>query len=127
MDMRMPVMDGLQATREIRALGGPWAHIPIIALTANAFADDVKACRDAGMSDFVAKPIRKNLLIEKLVMAVADRPQQADQAAAGKSGYAGLPAVAPAAVAMTDVSPILNHAALDTLIEEIEADGVRAA
>ena len=127
MDMRMPEMDGLEATREIRALGGPWAHIPIIALTANAFADDVKACRDAGMSDFVAKPIRKNLLIEKLVMAIADRPQQADQAAAGRSGYADLPAVAPAAVAMTDVSPILNHAAFDTLIEEIEIDGVRAA
>ena len=82
MDMRMPEMDGLDATREIRAIGGPWTHIPIVALTANAFADDVKACRDAGMSDFVAKPIRKKLLIEKLVMTVADHPRQCNQAAA---------------------------------------------
>jgi CheY-like chemotaxis protein len=127
MDMRMPEMDGLQATREIRALGGPWAHIPIVALTANAFADDVKACRDAGMSDFVAKPIRKDVLIEKLVMAAADHPQQGDRATAGKPQRDDLPAVAPAAVAMTDVLPNLNRAEFDTLIEEIEIDGVRAA
>ena len=127
MDMRMPEMDGLQATREIRALGGPWAHIPIVALTANAFADDVKACRDAGMSDFVAKPIRKNLLIEKLAMAVADHPGQPDRATPGKTGRDDLPAVASAAVAMTDVSPILNREMFDALIEEIDVDGVRAA
>jgi CheY-like chemotaxis protein len=127
MDMRMPEMDGLQATREIRALGGPWAHIPIVALTANAFADDVKACRDAGMSDFVAKPIRKNLLIEKLAIAVADHPGQPDRATPSKTGRDDLPAVASAAVAMTDVSPILNREMFDALIEEIDIDGVRAA
>jgi CheY-like chemotaxis protein len=66
MDMRMPRMDGLEATRAIRALDAPRGAVPIIALTANAFADDVKACRDAGMDDFVAKPIRKRLLVEKL-------------------------------------------------------------
>jgi CheY-like chemotaxis protein len=66
MDMRMPRMDGLDATRAIRALDGAHGAVPIIALTANAFADDVKACRDAGMDDFVAKPIRKRLLVEKL-------------------------------------------------------------
>jgi CheY-like chemotaxis protein len=68
MDMRMPEMDGLEATRKIRALGGHLADIPIIALTANAFADDIKACRDAGMSDFIAKPLRKKILIEKWPM-----------------------------------------------------------
>ena len=62
----MPEMDGLEATRAIRARGGALAAMPIIALTANAFADDMKACRDAGMNDFVAKPIRKRLLVEKL-------------------------------------------------------------
>jgi signal transduction histidine kinase/FixJ family two-component response regulator len=93
MDMRMPEMDGLEATRGIRAIGGPWTHIPIVALTANAFADDVKACRDAGMSDFVAKPIRKKLLIEKLVMAVADHPRQHNQTAKTME-HDDLPAVA---------------------------------
>jgi len=73
MDMRMPEMDGLAATRAIRALGGPWATIPIIALTANAFAEDVKACRDAGMDEFIAKPLRKKVLVEKLSMVMAHR------------------------------------------------------
>ena len=70
MDMRMPEMDGLEATRAIRARGGALAAVPIVALTANAFADDMKACRDAGMNDFVAKPIRKRLLLEKLAKIV---------------------------------------------------------
>ena len=72
MDMRMPEMDGLEAARAIRALGGDWARIPMIALTANAFADDVKACRDAGMDEFIAKPMRKKVLIEKLACCSPD-------------------------------------------------------
>jgi PAS domain S-box-containing protein len=56
MDVQMPVMDGLTATRAIRALGGRAATIPIVALTANAFAAEVQGCRDAGMNDHVAKP-----------------------------------------------------------------------
>ena len=75
-------MDGLEATRTIRALDGPRSSIPIIALTANAFADDIKACLDAGMNDFVAKPIRKKTLVEKLTKIVADRPRLHKQAAA---------------------------------------------
>ena len=82
MDMRMPEMDGIEATRKIRALDGPRSGIPIIALTANAFADDIKACLDAGMNDFVAKPIRKKTLVEKLTKIVADRPRLHKQAAA---------------------------------------------
>ena len=59
MDMRMPEMDGLEATRAIRGLNGAKGRVPMIALTANAFADDIKACRDAGMDEFIAKPVRK--------------------------------------------------------------------
>ena len=66
MDVRMPEMDGLQATRVIRALDGARASIPIIALTANAFAEDIEACRQAGMNDFVVKPVRKKLLIDAI-------------------------------------------------------------
>jgi len=50
MDMRMPEMDGLAATRLIRQRGGALARVPIVALTANAFPEDVKACFDAGMN-----------------------------------------------------------------------------
>jgi len=57
MDVQMPVMDGLTAARRIRALGGRAATVPIVALTAGAFAGDIQACRDAGMNDHVAKPI----------------------------------------------------------------------
>jgi CheY-like chemotaxis protein len=56
MDVQMPVMDGMTATRAIRALGGRAATIPIIALTANAFAAEMQDCRNAGMNDHVAKP-----------------------------------------------------------------------
>ncbi|MDE6026180.1 MAG: response regulator [Lachnospiraceae bacterium] len=56
MDIMMPVMDGLEATEKIRSIDRK-KEIPIIAMTANAFDDDVKRCKDAGMNDHVAKPI----------------------------------------------------------------------
>ena len=57
MDIQMPNLDGLAATRRIRALGGSVAQIPIIALTANAMVEDKQAYIEAGMNDHVAKPI----------------------------------------------------------------------
>jgi len=57
MDCRMPVMDGLQATRMIRSWGNAKSRTPIFALTANAFDDDREECRLAGMDEFISKPI----------------------------------------------------------------------
>ena len=56
LDMRMPKMDGLEAARALRALGGDFATIPIVALTANAFGQDREACAQAGMDAFLSKP-----------------------------------------------------------------------
>jgi len=70
MDVRMPDMDGLAATRAIRAQGGRFEVLPIIALTANAFPEDVRICREAGMSDFLAKPLRKSALAAALLRAL---------------------------------------------------------
>ena len=67
MDMEMPVMGGLEATRRIRALGDGVPQVPIVALTANAMPAEMAQCRVAGMNDFLAKPID----IEQLLRIVA--------------------------------------------------------
>tara|TARA_R110001592_G_scaffold121890_13_gene328088 strand:- start:25554 stop:28229 length:2676 start_codon:yes stop_codon:yes gene_type:complete len=63
MDLRMPVLDGLQATKIIRELDSGVASIPIVAMTANAFDSDKTRCRDAGMNDFLAKPVNRDELL----------------------------------------------------------------
>jgi CheY-like chemotaxis protein/HPt (histidine-containing phosphotransfer) domain-containing protein/anti-sigma regulatory factor (Ser/Thr protein kinase) len=127
MDMRMPEMDGLEAARAVRALGGDRARVPIVALTANAFADDVKACRDAGMDEFIAKPMRKKVLVEKLAVLLAGHPLLGRKPAQAAHSDEILPLTPPAEVAMADVVPVLDLAVLRCLAEEIEPDGVRAA
>ncbi len=71
MDMRMPVMDGIAATQKIRALESlNGRHLPILALTANAFDEDRNHCLQAGMDGFLAKPVSPGTLhgeIERLI------------------------------------------------------------
>jgi signal transduction histidine kinase len=67
MDVQMPVMDGLEATRHIRALESPQAKsIPIIAMTANVFREDIEKCLAAGMNDHIGKPIDFDSVLKKL-------------------------------------------------------------
>ncbi len=66
MDMQMPGLDGLQATRAIRQLPG-WAQVPILAVTANAFDEDRRACEAAGMNDFISKPFSSEELHQALL------------------------------------------------------------
>ncbi len=69
MDLQMPVMDGLEATRRIRTLNIPRADtVPIVAMTANAFAEDVRQCKAAGMVDHIGKPIDFGVLMSKLAL-----------------------------------------------------------
>ena len=68
MDIMMPVMNGLDATRTIRDSGRSDAYVPIIAMTANAYEEDKKECLDAGMNEHIAKPLE-----EKEIMAAISR------------------------------------------------------
>ena len=85
MDIKMPVMDGVAATRAIRALGGPAALVPIIALTANAEPEDADGYLGAGMNGVVEKPMKPEHLLAAL------------QAALGENDTAGEATVAAAA------------------------------
>ena len=62
MDIQMPNLDGLSATRQIRETQNPNRAVPIIALTANAIADTKRACQEAGMNDYLTKPISFSVL-----------------------------------------------------------------
>jgi CheY-like chemotaxis protein len=66
MDMQMPEMDGLEATKRIRQLGAMGRAVPIIAMIANAMQEDRRRCLEAGMNDFVAKPIDSGELLRKI-------------------------------------------------------------
>jgi CheY-like chemotaxis protein len=66
MDCQMPDIDGYEATAEIRLREGEGRHLPIIAMTANSMAEDRERCLDAGMDDYIAKPVRSQTLSEVL-------------------------------------------------------------
>jgi signal transduction histidine kinase/CheY-like chemotaxis protein len=74
MDMHMPIVDGLEASRRIRALDGAAAKVPIIALTANAMSSDRRKCMAAGMNDFLSKPFEPADLHQMLARWAAGAP-----------------------------------------------------
>ena len=82
MDVHMPNMDGLEASRRIRALEGPVGRTPIIALTANVQPDQIEACSAAGMDAHVGKPIRPTELLTAMNAVMTARAVETDAAAA---------------------------------------------
>ena len=77
MDIRMPMMDGLQATMNIRHWNRPDAkHIPIVAMTANAFDEDVEKSLAAGMNAHLAKPIEPDLMYRTLYRLIVEKGKE---------------------------------------------------
>jgi signal transduction histidine kinase len=74
MDIRMPEMDGLEATRQIRALPAPHSQVPIVALTAYSFPDQVAQCEAAGMNGHISKPVDYATLMQAVANAIAGAP-----------------------------------------------------
>ena len=72
MDVRMPLMDGMEATKKIRSTEKrDGENIPIIAMTANAFEEDRKLAREAGMTEYLTKPVERNLMYETIQRVIA--------------------------------------------------------
>ncbi len=101
MDIQMPELDGLEATRRIRALAGARARVPIVAMTANAMKGDEEICLEAGMNAYLAKPIDRQKLSDSV----------REWGAVGRQLHAG---TIPAAV-NADGPPILAGRLLDDL------------
>lgn len=91
MDLRMPDMDGAEATRRIRGLPAPWRDVHVIAVTADATGDAEQRCRDAGMNDYLAKPVALAVLEAKLD-ALRRRPRGCGTATAPAAPTASSPA-----------------------------------
>lgn len=116
MDVSMPEMDGLQATKAIRALPEPAARVPIIALTGNVMRRHQEACIAAGMDAFLSKPVGRDRLVGLIVEMLGAR-RQPDTAA--HQARDALPAAAPSAQARRDPRFTLDRDELTRLIDGI--------
>ena len=116
MDVRMPEMDGLEATRRIRAIGGKRGKLPILALTAHAFTEQVAECRRAGMDGHLAKPFDVDTLLQAVARTFAAGHVSDDRLRShgNEAGSTVAPEVAATAGPVIDPEPPV----LDTRIFE---------
>lgn len=120
MDVRMPRMDGLEATRRIRQLSGPAARTPIVAMTAGAMQGDEAGCLEAGMDGFLAKPIDRRKLYEALERFAGDAAAKAAQKAAQKMDAAEVDVAGEGGMSGGD----LDVEALDDLVDVLGVEDV---
>ncbi len=97
MDINMPVMNGIDATKNIRMLGGDYAKIRIIGLTANILDEYVKKCYDAGMEAHIGKPFAPEDIYNALIKIALEKKEATIKEAAGKAKHAPSPAATAAA------------------------------
>jgi hypothetical protein len=120
MDMHMPELDGLAATRAIRQAG---LTVPVVAFTANAFKEDIDACLAAGMADFISKPVRR----KDLLRAVLKNVRWTDQPVMSEAPEPTTPvAASPAPTAPSSLQPV-DVEMLRELVAEITEDGLAMA
>ena len=112
MDIQMPEVDGIQATKAIRALKGPKSATPIIAMTANAMAGDRETYLAAGMDDYIAKPISRRAL-----QSLLDR-----WACVDNSDYVEPPAASGEGASTAVLPPLVDEAAQTELAEDLGAE-----
>jgi len=117
MDVRMPEMDGLQATRELRTRGENPLTVPIIAFTANAFLEDIAACREAGMDDFLIKPTRKKAMVEA-ILRVLPRSEPVEDLVRQLPS----PPLAPRHATPVEVSCPIDRKPFGELVDELGAE-----
>jgi protein-histidine pros-kinase len=122
MDVRMPDIDGLEATRRIRCLDGVRRQVPIVALTAQAFTEQVRECRKAGMDDHVTKPFTPEMLRDAVARGieagrlrgeVKTTPPGADAIRGELGGPASVPIAVPEGPARSPAVPVLDLAAFE--------------
>jgi two-component system, sensor histidine kinase and response regulator len=134
MDCQMPVMDGYEATRRIRATTGPASRVPVIAMTASAMLEDRQRCTAAGMDDFITKPVHPEdlgMALARWIPAADDPanacdagadPADAREVASGVPGADGLPLLDDERWAMLVELTASRPAALSAMVDAFLGD-----
>jgi CheY-like chemotaxis protein len=128
MDIQMPELDGVQATKQIRAMPPPKCDVPIIALTAHALTGAREEYLAAGMNDYISKPVSPSLLLSKLADLAKILPTQSDGEVAPAAGSAAIDdELAKAGIEMESLNTLEQVMTPDETRDFIEAFCTEAA